>query len=150
MNYSYSLKARNKPSLNYWEITVKLLIIVGLICFSLSLYQVALFTSGDDLYGVWILLIGWIGLVIFQLSWLANPLNLLALLLLSTKPKLSLLLTLIAFLLASQTFYFAEIPVGLNQEKIYIKELGLGFYLWYIANGLFVIAALIEALRTRD
>ncbi len=150
MNYSYSLKARNKPSLNYWEITVKLLIIIGLICFSLSLYQVALFTSGDDLYGVWILLIGWIGLVIFQLSWLANPLNLLALLLLSSKPKLSLLLTLIAFLLASQTFYFTEIPVGLNQEKIYIKELGLGFYLWYIANGLFVIAALIEVLRTKN
>lgn len=150
MNYSYSLKARNKSSLNYWEITVKLLVIVGLICFSLSLYQVALFTSGDDLYGIWILLIGWIGLVIFQLSWLANPLNLLALLLLSSKPKLSLLLTLIAFLLASQTFYFTEIPVGLNQEKIYIKELGLGFYLWYIANGLFVIATLIEVLRTKN
>ena len=150
MNYNYSLKIGNNPSLNYWEITAKLLVIVGLICFSLSLYYVALFTSGDDLYGIWILLIGWMGLIIFQLSWLANPLNLLALLLLSSKPKMSLFLTMIAFLLASQTFLFMEIPTGLNQERIYIKELGMGFYLWYAANGIFVIAALIETLRSES
>lgn len=149
MNYSYSLRQRNSLSLNFWEITSKLLIIAGLVCFSLSLYYVALFTSGDDLFGIWILLIGWIGIIVFQLSWFANPLNLLALLLLSTKPKLSLLLTLIAFLFASQSFFFSEIPIGLNQEKIFIQEFGIGFYLWYVANVFFVIAILIETIVNR-
>ena len=150
MNYSYSLKERNNIRLNYWDITAKLLVIVGLICFSLSLYFVGLFTSGDDLYGIWILLIGWMGVIVFQLSWFANPLNLLALLLMSTKPRVSLLLSVLAFLLASQTFRFSEIPIGFNQERIFIKELGIGFYLWYTANGLFVVAALIEVLRVKS
>lgn len=150
MNYSYSLKERNNLPLNYWDITAKLLVIIGLICFSLSLYFVGLFTSGDDLYGVWILLIGWMGVVVFQLSWFANPLNLLALLLMSTKPRVSLLLTIVAFLLASQTFLFSEIPVGFHQERIFIKELGMGFYLWYVANGLFAVAILIEALIAKS
>ncbi len=150
MNYSYSLKQKSESLQIFWEITVKLLVISGLILFSLSLYFIALYTSGDDIYGIWLLLIGWIGIVFFQLSWFANLLNLLALLLLSTKPKISLLLTLLAFLLASQTFWFVEIPVGLHQEKIYIKELGLGFYLWYSANGIFILAALIETLRKKS
>lgn len=150
MNYSYSLRHRNNPAQSYAEVIVKLLIIAGLICFSLSLYYVALFTSGDDLHGVWILLIGWIGLVVFQLSWFANPLNLLALLLLSTKPKISLFLSVIAFLVASQSFWFSEIPTGFNQEKIFIKELGMGFYLWYLANGIIVFAIFIEVLRRSD
>ncbi len=149
MNYSYSLKDKQTPSLNYLEVLVKLLILCGLICFSLSLYNVALFTSGDDLYGYWILLIGWLGLLFFQLSWLANPLNLLALLLLSKKPVVSFILTLIAFLVASQTFMFSEIPTGLSQEKIYIQEFGLGFYLWYLANTLFLLAIAIEVFRKK-
>lgn len=149
MNYSYSLRQRNSPSLNYWEILAKLLIIAGLICFSLSLYSVALFTSGDDLYGIWVLLIGWMGIFLFQLSWFANPLNLLALLILSSKPKLSLLLTMIAFLLATQSFFFSEIPTSLNQEKIFMKEFGIGFYLWYVANVLFVVAILITNIQRK-
>lgn len=150
MNYSYSLKERNNLPLNYWDLTAKLLVIIGLVCFSLSLYFVGLFTSGDDLYGVWILLIGWMGVIVFQLSWFANPLILLALLLMSTKPRVSLVLSVIAFLLASQTFLFFEIPTGFNQERIFIKELGLGFYLWYAASGIFVVATLIEALRANS
>jgi len=149
MNYSYSLRERNRPSLNHWRLIARLLVIAGLVCYSLSLYLVGLYTSGDDLYGIWILLIGWMGIVVFQLSWFANPLNLLALLIMSSKPRVSLLLTILAFLLASQTFLFTEIPTGFNQERIYIKELGIGFYLWYVANGIFVVATLIETLRRK-
>ena len=149
MNYSYSLRDRNHPSLNHWRLIARLLVMAGLVCYSLSLYSVGLYTSGDDLYGIWILLIGWMGIVVFQLSWFANPLNLLALLIMSSKPRISFLLTILAFLLASQTFLFAEIPTGFNQERIYIKELGIGFYLWYVANGIFVVATLIETLRRK-
>jgi len=145
MNYSYSLE-RSIQALSYGKILARALIFIGLISYSLSLYSVALFTSGDDLYGIWMLLLGWFGLFFFQLSWLANPLNLLALLLISKKPKVSLLLTIIAFLVASQTFLFSEIPINFNQEKIFIKEFGIGFYLWYMANGLFAIGVLIENL----
>lgn len=149
MNYSYSLKERDTLTLSYGKIFARIILFIGLICYSLSLYSVALFTSGDDLYGIWILLIGWFGLIFFQLSWLANPLNLLALLLISKRPKLSLLLTILAFLCASQTFLFSEIPIGINQEKVFIKEFGIGFYLWYLANGLFMFAALFEAFSKK-
>lgn len=131
------------------RILSRLLIAIGLSCFFISLFQTSLFTSGEEIRGYWVLTIGWIGLVIFQFAWFANPLNLLAFLLLSQQPRVSLLLSFLAFLLASQTFSFAEIPIGLNQDKIYIKELGLGFYFWYLAQGLFLISIFVEVIRRK-
>jgi len=126
------------------SLTTRLIIYVGLAFFLLSLLLTALFTSGEDIQGYWILVLGWIGLVIFQFSWFANPLNLLALLIVSQRPVIALLLSTVAFLLASQTFVFVEIPTGTSSGKIHIKELGLGFYIWYLAQGLFLLGVLVE------
>ncbi len=124
----------------------KLLVSLGLVFFIVSLLITSLFTSGEDIRGFWVLALGWIGLIIFQFSWFANPLNLLALLLLDHRPKMALLLSVIALILASQAFTFSEIPAGAGQEKIHIQQLGLGFYFWYLSQGLFLIAIIIEAL----
>ena len=122
------------------------LLYIGAAFFIASLLLTSLFTSSDDIQGIWILILGWIGLVIFQFSWFANPLNLLALLLVNQRPTVALLLSISAFILASQTFFFSEIPTGLSHEKIFIKEFGLGFYFWYLAQALFLIGMFIEVL----
>jgi hypothetical protein len=124
----------------------KLLIYVGMTFFVLSLLLTSLFTSGEDIKGIWLLLIGWMGLIIFQFSWFANPLNLLALLLISHRPYLALSLSILGFILASQALIFSEIPIGINHEKIFIKELGLGFYFWYLAQGLFLLGIAVESI----
>jgi len=126
------------------SLTTRLIIYAGFAFFFLSLLLPSLFTSGDDIQGYWVLVLGWIGLIIFQFSWFANPLNLLALLLINQRPVVALLLSTVAFILASQTFVFVEIPTGTSSGKIHIKELGLGFYIWYLAQGLFLLGMLIE------
>jgi hypothetical protein len=129
------------------SLPAKSFIFAGVLFFTLSLLLTSLFTSSDDIQGIWILLIGWMGLIIFQLSWFANPLNLLALLLVSKRPTLALLLSILAVFLASQTLSLSEIPIGLNNEKIHIKEMGLGFYFWYLSQGLFLTGIAIEAFK---
>ena len=131
------------------SLTTRLMVYVGLSFILLSLLFTSLFTSGEDIQGYWILAIGWIGLVIFQFSWFANPLNLLALLLVNQRPVVALLLSTGAFLFASQTFIFVEIPIT-SAEKIYIKELGLGFYIWYFAQGLFLLGILVEVFSHKN
>lgn len=126
------------------SLPTRLIIYIGFSLFLLSLALTSLFTSGDDIQGYWILVLGWIGLIIFQFSWFANPLNLLALLLVNQRPVVALLLSTLAFILASQTFVFVEIPTGTSTGKIHIKELGLGFYIWYLAQGLFLLGFLVE------
>lgn len=128
------------------SLMTRLIVYVGFILFLLSLFLTSLFTSGEDVQGYWVLALGWVGLVIFQFSWFANPLNLLALLLVNKHPTQALLLSTIAFILASQTLEFSEIPSGTSLGKIYIKELGLGFYVWYSAQGLFLLGMLVEVL----
>jgi len=126
------------------SLMTRLIVYAGLVFFLFSLLFTSLFTSGEDIQGYWILALGWIGLIIFQFSWFANPLNLLALLLVNQRPVVALLLSTTAFILASQTFIFIEIPTGTSSGKIHIKELGLGFYIWYLAQGLFLLGILIE------
>ena len=139
-------KKLTKLSVSGLSLLPRVFIFIGVFFYLLSLPLVSLFTSGEDIQGFWMLLIGWMGIVILQLSWFANPLNLLALLLLTRRPLLALFLSLIAFLLASQAFGFSEIPAGLNHEKLFVKDMGLGFYFWYISHVLFLIGILIEAL----
>ena len=124
----------------------KVIICTALFLFASSLMLTSLFTSGDDIRGYWLLIMGWAGLIIFQFSWFANPINLLALLLLQQQPKLALLLSFVALIFASQSFFLSEIPTGIRHGKIFIKEFGLGFYLWYLSQSLFFLGILVEVI----
>ena len=146
MIHSQKLKTNTQHAFE-WNIVTVLLVSLGLACFVTSLFLISLFTSGENIRGSWILIMGWLGLLIFQFSWYANPLNLLALLLLHNRPATSFLLSSLAFALATQTFLFFEIPTSINAEKIIIKELGLGFYIWYMAQFLFLVATVVELFK---
>ena len=98
------------------------------------------FTSGEGIVGYWVLVTGWIGVIFIQFAWYANPINLLALLLARDNPQIALLLSILALIIASGTFGFYEIPTGINYEKVFIKEFGLGFYVWYAAQVFFLLA----------
>ncbi len=127
---------------------MNLLIFLGLLCFSISLFLPIFFTSAEDIYGFWVLVTGWMGLVFLQVAWYANPLNLLALLLVNDHPRVALLLSLLAITLASCSFIFYEIPTGVNYEKVFIQEFGSGFYLWFVALILILIGMLFGFIES--
>lgn len=136
LNYS------NTKAIPWWSLSQKICIFLGLGCFTLSLFLPVFFTSAEDILGFWVLISGWIGLIFIQFAWYANPLNLLAILLAHDNPRIALLFSCLALVIASGTFNFYEIPIGLNYEKVFIKEFGAGFYLWITAH-IFVTFALI-------
>ena len=106
------------------------------------------FTSGEDITGYWVLITGWIGVIFIQLAWYANPINLLALLLAREQPRIALLLSLLAFVIALGALLIYEIPTGINYEKIFIKEFGLGLYLWLAAHALVMLALLFNLFES--
>lgn len=131
---------------NGYDIVFVFVLSVGISLFFVSLFCSAFYTNNEILKGYWILSLGWLGLFFFQLAWLANPLNLIAILLIKQNPFVSFLLSGLALLLATQSFLLFELPTGIQQEKIFIKELGGGFYLWYLANCLFLLAIFAKFL----
>lgn len=149
MNHT-AYRYTNVKKISLLKLSEHFLIFIGLACFSASLFFPTFFTSADHIHGFWVLITGWVGLIFFQCAWYANPLNLLALLLYKEKPKTAMLITLIAVVLASSSFLFKEIPIGINSEKVFIKEYGLGFYLWYAAQILTatsIVIHFIDSLR---
>ncbi len=136
-------------ALSLLSLSVNIFMFMGLACFTFSLLLPVFFTSADNIYGYWVLLTGWLGMVFIQFAWYANPLNLLAFLIASKKPFTAMLLSILALLLASGTILFYEIPIGLNYEKVFIKEFGLGFYVWYGAQVFFLSALLCRYLIYR-
>ena len=130
-------------------LSMNLFIFMGLACFTLSLFMPVFLTSAENIYGYWVLATGWLGMIFIQFAWYANPLNLLALLIARDNPRIAILLSTLALVLASGTVIFHEIPVGLNHEKIFIKEYGLGFYIWYIAQVFFLLSLFFGYLSYR-
>lgn len=132
-----------------WSDLTKVFLLCGILSFIASLFFTSLYTSAENIQGFWLLIMGWLAFLFFQYAWFANPINLLALLLLSKKPGLALILSFSALLAASQSFMFSEIPIGMGSEVIFIKELGLGVYIWYLAQILFLLAIMAEYFGKR-
>lgn len=132
------------------ELLAKAFLFLSGLFFIISLFLSTFFTSDGTVIGGWVFLLGWIGIVIFQFAWYANPLNLLSFLIFESQPRLSLLLSLLALVIATEAFLFYEIPTGLfsgvNQEKLFINEFGLGFYCWYLSQILFLFSLISKYL----
>ncbi|GAA0419852.1 hypothetical protein GCM10009133_30330 [Cocleimonas flava] len=153
MTHKHTLNSYNSQiNISISELLPKLFLFLSGLSFVVSLFLSTFFTSDGNVIGAWVFILGWIGIVVFQFAWYANPLNILALLLFEARPRLAILLSLLALVIASETFTFSEIPTGLftgnHSEKTFIKEFGLGFYSWYLSQILFLFALFSKYLAT--
>lgn len=100
------------------------------VLFLLSLFLPAFITQSQDIYGYWVLAMGWLGFITFQFAWYALPLAIIAIQVSARKPQFSLLLSVFAIVVASEAFLFKKVPFANSDEVI---DVGLGFYLWYMS-----------------
>ena len=107
-----------------------LLLLIAAVLFLLSMADTVFVTSEQPIQGYWVLLTGWMGFVIFQFAWYANPLTLLALLLFRRKTLWALVASTLAVVCLSQAFMFEEIPVDTSGKSLEILARGAGFYYW--------------------
>lgn len=107
-----------------------LLLIVAAILFCIAMVDTVYTTKDQGIQGYWIFLTGWLGFLFFQFAWYANPLTVLALLLMRKHPWYALLSSALALLCMSQAFLFYEIPADAKGNTIAIISRGVGFYCW--------------------
>jgi hypothetical protein len=100
-----------------------------------------------SMIGLAALFSGFFALFEGQFAWLANPLGLVALILLFRRRyDSSLLLSLAALLVAQQTWFLVGTVIWGDEagvKKDLVTSLGLGFYLWLVAFLLLVVASLV-------
>ena len=154
MAYKDTLNTCNSQiNIELSALLTNIFLFLGLLSFVTSLFLPSFFTSDGDIIGGWVFIMGWMGIVVFQFAWYANPLSILAFLISESRPRISLLLSLLALVVASHAFVFNEIPTGLttgiHQEKLFIKELGIGFYCWYLSQAFFLLGLLSKSFVSR-
>ncbi len=96
--------------------------------FITSLFLPVFVTQAHDIYGYWVLAMGWLGFITFQFAWYATPFALLAIHVSRKSPQLGLFLSIVAIIMASEAFLFTEVPFGKGDK---VLDYDLGFYLWY-------------------
>jgi hypothetical protein len=130
-----------------------LLLLIAAVLFCISMVETTYVTTEQGIRGYWVFLTGWLGFLIFQFAWFANPLSLMALLLLRKHPWWALLSSGLALLAMSQAFLFYEIPMDTSGSTLAIISRGTGFYCWIAMNGCVfyaVIMMLIYRAFKRD
>ena len=107
-----------------------LLLLVAAILFCIAMVETVYTTEAQDIHGYWVLLTGWLGFLFFQFAWYANPLTVLAILLMRKDPWWALITSALALLCMSQAFLFYGIPSDTKGNTIEILSRGTGFYCW--------------------
>ncbi|MEZ5450360.1 MAG: hypothetical protein R3E89_15800 [Thiolinea sp.] len=93
-------------------------------------------TAQGPIAGYWVLISGWMGFAMFQFAWYANPLLLMAVILMYSAPLRATLLAALGLLLATQAFWFDALPGTVTATPIVGQ--GPGFWVWY--GSLFLLA----------
>lgn len=112
-----------------------------------SLWLPAFQTLQGEVLGYWLFITGWMGFAVFQLGWYANPVMLLAVLLMNHRPKRASLMALAAIIMATQSFWLHALPS--DSVKMEITGLASGFWLWYLSILLLGMGVLLGAEETR-
>lgn len=107
-----------------------LLLLAAGVLFCIALVETAYITTEQAVHGYWIFITGWLGFLIFQFAWYANPLTFITLLLMRRHPWWALLCSGFALAAMSQAFLFQEIPTDASGNTIAIVSRGIGFYCW--------------------
>lgn len=113
-----------------------------------SLWLPAFQTAQGDVLGYWLFITGWMGFAVFQLGWYANPVMLLAVLLMNNLPKRAALMALVAIIMATQSFWLHALPS--DTVKMEITGLSMGFWLWYLSILCLGIGVMLGAEETRQ
>ena len=116
--------------------------------FIISLTQKSYCTPGscENFSGLLTVLFGWFGVLMLHVPafpWLANPILFIAWIFFKKKPKISLILCVISFLLMVSFLFVNEIIVNDGSTKGIILSYGLGYWLWILSSLVLVIGNLI-------
>ncbi len=109
--------------------------------FVISLFLPVFITQTHDIYGYWVLIMGWLGFITFQFAWYATPFAILSIHISRKSPQLGLFLSVVAIIMASEAFLFTQVPFGKGDK---VLDYDIGFYLWYLCFYLISFSILLR------
>jgi hypothetical protein len=122
-------------------------------CASPALVFITTGGSTEVWEGAKVLGLGWMGMLVGQIAWCANPVMVLSLIFLLFRRWLAAaILTLVALAIAANTLllFSQEIPVDeASTSKLRLEHLGIGFYFWVASMIVVVVGAIILRRRGR-
>ncbi len=96
------------------------------------------------MYGIFILVLGWVAMTNWVFAWFANPLFLFAVFRSRVeKPGMLLIVSIIAFGLGLSSFAMREIP-NYGSGITTVAHLAIGYYIWMVSLGLLVCYAFLR------
>lgn len=123
--------------------------ITSITLYLLSLTQETFCASSDCSIGWFTLIIGFFGNIFFMgfhsfaiFTWLANPLLIISWIVLKKNKKLSLTLSILAFLLSFSFLFFNKILVNESGNLSTIKEYKIGYWFWLSSSLIMMIGNL--------
>jgi hypothetical protein len=126
------------------------------VLFALSLFKDGYFVErGDSITSAgsaWLLLlIGWMGLFLGIIAWLANPLLLVGWLLLAGRqPRAAAVCALAATVCAGSFLFYKTMITDEAGHRSRITGYGLGYWLWLGSAAVLVAASLVAVFGSRD
>tara|TARA_R110001606_G_scaffold379260_1_gene539218 strand:+ start:1426 stop:1869 length:444 start_codon:yes stop_codon:yes gene_type:complete len=126
----------------------KIFLFISIGVFIISLTQKSYCSSYGfcDNFGFLSVLIGWLGVFMLHIpafTWLANPLLLGSWFFFKKKPKTSLILSIIAFILMLSFLLVDEIISNEAGTKSKVVFYGLGYWLWVLSSFMMILGNLL-------
>jgi hypothetical protein len=114
---------------------------ISFIAYAVSLTQDAFCTQSSCVFGARVLITGWAGMFVggVMLTWLANPLILIAWITVYKSPKISNACSIISSVLMLSFLYYKQIYNHQDEWTSDITKYGLGYYLWVVSGVTMVI-----------
>ena len=127
----------------------KLFLFISVGVYVISLTQKSYCTSGgtcEYFSGFLNLIFGWFGVFMLHIPafpWLANPILLASWITFKKKPKLSFILSIVAFVLMLSFLFVNEIIVNDGSTTSIVNFYGLGYWLWVLSSLIMIAGNLI-------
>ncbi len=119
-------------------------LIISLLSFIFSLTQICFCTTVNCSDSIEILIIGFFGLITGGacITWLANPLLLIAWIYLKKRPKQSIIFSGLAFIFSISFLFFDKILANEAGHYLEITQYRLGYWLWLFSSLIMLIGNL--------
>lgn len=127
-----------------------ILVLISVLVFVISLFNECFKANGTECYGFMALILGWMNVSMSFVCWFANPLYLLAIIMLYVHRVAAVVISIMAFGLAISFHFINQVLVNEAGTITKIDSLSIGYWLWLLSIGIIIFASILNLKVAAD